>query len=255
MKGFFQWFIDHKTPLLGLAATLILFLMLIPLFEFIIMPLITNKGAERELPDVTEIHFQEGKKLLEKKGFQIVIDHTQHDATYPESTVIYQDPEPFTKVKRGRRIYVTLSRGERLVMVPKVIGRSERDAGFDLKQAGLKLGEVFYEYDDYYYEGIVSNQQIVPETEVTADTPVDITVSNGRLPTRFVVPDVVGKSLNSAKRLLRQAGLQVGNIVFETKENLIPETVIAQSIDPEEEVNRGTKIRLIVSRLDEEFRP
>jgi len=253
MNKFFQWFVNHKTLLLGLGVTMGVFVILVLLFDFIVLPLYTNKGAEKELPDVTEIHFQEATLQLEKKGFELIVDHMQHDATYPESTVIYQDPEPFTKVKRGRRIYVTLSRGERLVIVPKVIGRSERDAGFDLKQAGLKLGEIFYEYDDYYNAGIVTKQTIEPETEVTADTPIDITVSNGRLPTRFLVPDVVGKSLDTAKKMLRRAGLRVGTIRYEIKENLIPETVIMQSIDPDEEVNRNTRVRLLVSKDNEEF--
>ena len=51
----------------------------------------------------------------------------------------------------------------------------------------------------------------------------------GRPPDRFSVPDVVGKSLDLAKRLIRQSGLQVGDVVFEVRENLVPETVISQS--------------------------
>ena len=250
-----KWFKKNRTLLTGLAATLVLFLLMIPLFDYVIMPLYTNKGAERELPDVTEIHYDDAEKVLGDHGFQVIVDHAQHDATYPESTVIYQDPEPFTRVKRGRRIYVVLSRGERLVMVPKVVGRSERDAGFDLNQAGLRLGEVFYEYNDYSSRGIVTQQSRDPDIEVVAETPIDIWVSNGRLPSRFQVPDVIGQSLSSAKRLLRQAGLRVGNIEFEINENLIPETVITQSIDPDSEVNKGTAIHLVVSELDEVIFP
>ena len=137
--------------------------------------------------------------------------------------------------------------------MPRVIGDSEREAGFRLKQSGLQLGEVFYEYNDYYPSGVVSNQAVAPEEELPENTAVDITVSNGRLPTQFIVPDVVGKSLAAAKKSLRQAGLRVGHVEYEVRKNLIPETVIQQSIFGGEAVNQGEAINLIVSKLEEGF--
>ena len=247
-----QLYERHRIVVLGVGSTFLMILFLILLLDWVIMPLYTHHGAEEELPDVTEHSFVEAEKILEAKGFRIVNDGEKYNATYPESTVIFQNPAPYSTVKKGRRIYVTLSAGERRVRVPRIIGASERDAEFTLKQAGLVLGEAFYEYSNYYPAGVVSDQSLPEETEVVEETPVDITVSLGRLPTRFVVPDVVGKSLDTAKRMIRRAGLRVGDISYEIQESLIPETVIRQSVEPDEEVYRGQPIDLVVSRLEEE---
>jgi beta-lactam-binding protein with PASTA domain len=140
-----------------------------------------------------------------------------------------------------------------MIEVPLVTNQSERDAEFDLNQVGLTLGEVYYEYDSYYLSGVVFAQSIDAGVEVVEGTPVDITVSLGRLPKEFIVPDVIGKSLEMAKRELRRAGLSVGHMTYEVDENLVPDTVIRQSIDPEKKVNRGYRIDLVLSKLESAF--
>lgn len=217
------------------------------------MPLYTHRGAEFELPDVTEMSFEQAKEILEVRGFRIITDGLQFNETYAESTVIFQNPPPYSKVKRGRRIYVTLSAGERMISVPRVIGLSERDAEFALRQSGLELGEVYYEYHNYHLNGVVFLQSIDPGMEVIKQTPVEITVSRGRLPSHFYVPDVVGKSYEAARRLILQEGLSIGTVTQEVDERLVPETVIRQSIEPGREVPQGEPIDLVVSRLEESF--
>jgi len=253
MNRFRRWIERRRTVLLGLGSTLVLFIFLIFLMDWIVMPFYTQHGAEDELPDATELSFEEARRILRSKGFRIFIDGEKYDATYPESTVVFQNPPPYSRVKKGRRIYVTLSAGERRVQVPKVVGLSERDAAFILKQAGLLAGEVFYESSNYYPRGVVCGQSVSEGTEIVEQTAVDITLSIGRLPDRFVVPDVVGKSLETARKLILQAGLQVGSISYEVQKRFIPETVIEQSVQPGEEVHQSTPVDLVVSQLEEEF--
>ena len=237
----------HRTPILGIGSTALMLIILVLILEWIVMPLYTHLGDEVELPDVTEMSFGQAKEILEAQEFRIVNDGMKFDETYPESTVVFQNPPPYSRVKKGRRIYVTLSAGERMIPVPRVVGMSERDAEFAIRQAGLLVGEVFYEYHNYHLAGVVFDQSMVQGTEVVAETIVDITVSMGRSPDRFSVPDVVGKSFDSAKRLIRQSGLRVGEVVFEVRRNLVPETVIRQSLDAGQEVDQGTPVDLIVS--------
>ncbi len=247
-----KWFKRHRTVLLGLGSTIIMLIFLVFLADWVIMPLYTHHGAEEELPDVTELSFEKAKTILNKKGFQIIRDKEQFDDTYPAGTVIAQNPAPFSRVKKGRRIYVTVSAGERSMQVPRVLGSSERDAIFAIRQAGLKIGDVFYKYNDYYPGGVVCNQSIPPDSTVVEKTVVDITVSLGRLPGRFLVPDVVGKSLKTAKKLLGKAGLKIGSVTYKVNNKLIPDTVIEQAIAPGQEVSQGQEIDLVVSQLEED---
>ena len=234
-----------------MGAIFLLLILLVLLFDNVIMPLYTHQGQAVELPDVTEMLFDEATALLRKRGFRTIIDGTKFDATYPESTIVFQSPLPFTLVKKGRRIYVTLSAGEKMVAVPRIVGQSERDAIFLLNQAGLRMGEIFYEYVNYPPRGVVYDQSFAEGIEVVEGSQVDITVSMGRRPDRFLVPDVVGKSFETAKRIIHQAGLRVGDVTYETQKQLIPETVLSQSITSGEEVQQGELIDLVVSTLGE----
>ena len=130
MKSYKQWIDRHKTILLGLLSTFGLLIVLFFVMDLIVMPIYTHHGSEEELPDVTEKPFHEAKVILESVGFQIGDLSFTYDATYAESTVVAQNPQPYYHVKKGRRIFITLSAGNRMVHVPRVIGRFERDASW-----------------------------------------------------------------------------------------------------------------------------
>ncbi len=242
----------YKTVIYGLVSCLILLIFIILLTDMVIMPLITHHGIEQELPDITELPFDEAKKILDERGFTIIKDGEKFDDHYEVGTVISQNPLPFSRVKKGRRIYVIVSAGEKMVKVPKVTGASEREAEFILKQAGLVLGEIFYEYDNYYPKDVVCNQSLPEGSEVKEQEVIDVTVSLGHMPTNFIVPEVVGRSVDEAKKIIQKAGLSIGNVVKRRNRKLLPDTVIEQSPDPGEETEKGAKVDLVISSLNEE---
>lgn len=252
MREFMQWLERRNPVLIGIISTILLFFILIVIMNLVVMPLYTKRGFEVELVDVTEMSYDDARDMLKRKGFQIVHDTTTYHATYPESTVIAQNPAPYSKVKRGRRIYVTLSGGERTVEVPKVIGSSERDAVFAIRGAGLKIGETYYDYSNYYPAGTVSKQSIAAGVDTTDQSFIDITISLGRVPSQFIVPDVVGKSYDAAKKQLWKSGLDVGTVTYQVHKMLIPYTVISQSIEPGSKVKQGKAVNLVVSLMEEE---
>jgi len=128
-----------------------------------------------------------------------------------------------------------------------VVGMSSRDASFNLRRAGLIVGEIYYKYDNMYPVNVVCLQNPQAGSEVFEQTIVDITVSNGRFPDSFVVPNVVGSSLDRAKEMIRKAGLNVGLIQYEVNSRVLENTVIDQSVEPDQEVEQGRVIDLIVS--------
>lgn len=236
---------------LGTLSTIIIVFFLVFLFDKIVMPVYTQQGQTRELPDITELTEQQADSILNELGFRMIRDREQYDDLYPAGIVIAQNPLPFSKVKKGRRIYVTVSAGERFVEMPRLIGLGENNALFSIREMNLQVGQVFYEYNNYYPNGVVSHQSISEKEEVVERTIVDITVSLGRLPTKFEVPDVVGKSLSLAKEMLSKAGLNLGRITYEVQPKLLPDTVIEQAIAPGTEVKQGESVNLILSRMED----
>ena len=242
----------YKTVIYGLAACIVLLVFLVLLADIVIMPILTHHGIEKELPDVTELTFEDAQKVLAESGFTIIKDGEKFDDHYEAGTVISQNPLPFSSVKKGRRIYVIVSAGEKMVKVPKITGSSERESEFVLKQAGLVLGEIFYEYDNYYPKSVVCRQSLPEGSEVKEQEIIDITVSLGHMPASFIVPDVSGRSLEEAGKIIQKAGLKIGKVTKRKNRKLLPDTVIDQSPDPGEETERGAKVDLVVSSLKEE---
>ena len=139
-----------------------------------------------------------------------------------------------------------------MVIVPRVIGRFERDAMFLLKQAGLKVDEPSYQFHSYHPYGVISEQSLNEGSEVPEHTPIQIVVSNGQFPNRYVVPDLIGQSLDMAVKTLKRQGLAPGTIRYEVHTKLVTGTVIRQSVNSGEEVYRGYRVNLVVSKRESE---
>lgn len=247
LKARFSW----TQFILGMLAFLGILVILFLIADKIVLPLYTKQGAEVDLPDVVERSASSADSILASRGFQMIIDDSEYHPVLPESTVVFQKPPPYTKVKRGRRIYVHISAGARKVQVPRVIGVSERDAELKLRQAGLELGAVAYRVSNYPKD-VVCSQGLPPNSEVQEKTEVGFTVSLGRAKTEYIAPDVIGIQYSEAVVQIRKEGLRVGKVLQRIREDLIPETVIEQDPEGGTEMNPDDSIRLIISRLPEE---
>lgn len=242
-----NWLIRHRLKRLAVALLILLVLFLI--MDNIVMPLSVRLGHGKSVPDITGKPFAEAEKILGDHTFRIILEGEKHDPHFPPGYVVYQNPKPNSIVKNGRRIYVMTSMGERLVQVPRLTGRSERDAKFIIQSSRLILEHISLEHSSYYPEGAVAEQSLQEGKEVKVGTPISIVVSLGRYPDRFLVPDLKGKDIEAAKMRLAKAGLTLGRITYRIESQLLPNTVLMQSIEPDQEVSIGTIIDLVVSQL------
>jgi len=218
-------------------------------FDNFIMPWYTRHGQVVEVPDIVNMTFEGARTLLEQNDLEIVEKAKKFDANFRAGMVISQNPFPNIQVKKGRRIYVIVSKGEPTIEMPRLIGSSEKNAVFDIKRLGLEIRYVRYEHSDYFPDGVVTDQSIPIGTEVKVGQPVDLIVSLGLFPDRFIVPDLIGRSLKDAQKILQQAGLTFGNISYEVQNDLLPETIIEQSLAPGLEVSRGDTLHVLISKL------
>ena len=72
----------------------------------------------------------------------------------------------------------------------------------------------------------------------------------GLPPDFFQVPQLFGLSLNSAKKELVRSKFSLGKVSYQQNEDLIPYTVLDQSIIPGTVLDESAKIDLVVSILD-----
>jgi serine/threonine-protein kinase len=89
------------------------------------------------VPDVAGKQRADAKAALEDAGLKVTV-HEQ-DSTRPKGEVILQDPGAGSRVARGTRTTITVSRGTQKVDVPDVSGRTRSDAVSALRGAGFAV--------------------------------------------------------------------------------------------------------------------
>ena len=179
-------------------------------------------------------------------GLEARQGETRVDKDHLAGIVIIQNPAQGSKVKKGRRIYLTISEGEQLVQVPNIRGRTLRDASFVLEREGLKLGAVEYQSSEESPPNTVIEQKVAPGTKVKRDIYVSVVISQGKTDRKVSVPDLRGKTLTEAGKILANNGLKLGNITYIPSTELLPNTVVDQFPRVSELVAFGQAIDLFV---------
>jgi serine/threonine-protein kinase len=90
-----------------------------------------------EVPNVVGDDRADARGTLEDAGLKVTI-HEQ-DSSQPKDEVILEDPGAGSRVPRGTRTTITVSRGPQKIDVPDVSGQSRADAINTLRSAGFSV--------------------------------------------------------------------------------------------------------------------
>jgi serine/threonine-protein kinase len=216
--------------------------------DLVVMPRIV--GIDRDLkivPTVAHLPLEEGREKLFRAGLLTEIRSRDYDKTVPEGTILSQDPGPGEKVKKGRRILVIVSKGKEFTAVPNVRKLTERQARIELKKSGITLGTVRKTFHDEIPPDAVIEASPSGGTTISRDMKVDLLVSRGAKPTSAEMPNIVGESLNEARKKIEESGLVAGKISYKNDASLLPGTVVSQSVSPGENVPLSTSVDMTVS--------
>ncbi|MCB0282037.1 MAG: PASTA domain-containing protein [Calditrichae bacterium] len=240
----------RQTKLFKILAVILSLFLFTVIMDKIVMPWYVDLGDEIQMPDSVEMSVNDAKAALESHGFHVVIADSVYDAHYSAGTVIDQMPIAYSTVKEGRNVYLTVSIGEKPVIMPNLFGISPRDAELKLNAMNLKLRTTLYAYSDLYPEGAVISQSFPQGQIVQKNTPITITVSLGEKPSQRKIPNLIGKSLSAASQQLEQLGVKVSNIRYEENSSYLPNTVLKQSLPEGSMIGEQPEIELTVSNLE-----
>jgi len=131
------------------------------------------------------------------------------------------------------------------IAVPELVGRPQAEAAARLDALGLHVGQVQHQSDPSIPADAVVACTPRPGTRVEPGSAVDLVVSTG--PERVAVPPVVGAPEATARDLLKQRNLVVGEITRPTSETVAKGVVIASLPAPGEFVVPGSRVDLQIS--------
>lgn len=202
---------------------------------------------EVTVPDLLGKGEEEAQKIIEDLGLVFQVADREYSNKYDEGEIIDQSVDDGTKLKEKSTVEVVVSKGEKEITVPNLVGKYAIEAGIILNDAGLREGDVKEENSDTIPSGQIMEQSPSAKTPANEDDKVNYVVSKGPKVIYATVPSVKGYNLDTATSTIQQYGLAVGGITEEHSHDVEKGVVIRQSIAAGQEVAQGTSVSLTVS--------
>ena len=206
------------------------------------MALSLGRAKEVQIPNL--------QGLTKESKLKIEVSEEKYHLEVPEGQIIEQDPkyQDNYKIKEGTTIKVVISKGQEIVEMPKVVGKTRDEATKMLKEVGLEV-KVEEEFSDDVEKNYITKQEVAEGEKIAAGTTVTIYSSMGI--EQVQVPDLSGKTESEAKSAISSAKLKWKS-TDKTSDSSKPNGVVVnQSISSESMVDKNTEITITVNEFDE----
>ncbi len=192
-------------------------------------------------------------------GSGLVPMTAQVDSTQPAGIVVSESPPAGTKVAKGAKVRLNISRGPpptsppvptnpppgKRVKVPNAVGEDQTAAQKRLQRNGLKSSVSYVASSKP--AGTVVSEQPRAGTTVKRGSRVALKISNGPNPKPLkTVPDVTGQDQATATTTLRQAGFVVVTIDEPTNDQTQNGIVVDEQPTPGSRIPQGSQVTIYV---------
>ena len=244
-KKFLQ---EHK----AVKIALIVVIFLVVFFASIgitMFALNAGKAKDVTLPDFSNLTVEEARQKAEEANLSIEVAEEKYDVEIEEGKIISQDPkyQPNFTVKEGTTIKVVVSKGQEIVTVTKLVGKTKDEAIKELKELGLEA-KIEEDYNDDIEAGIVVEQSIAEGEEVLAGSQITLKVSLGI--EQVEVPDLTGLTEDEAKAKIEESKLKY-KATYKITDSSKGKGVVEQSISPHSFVDKNSEITITINEYQE----
>ena len=255
MKPDIKRFLIHLSLIIGVIITIII-LSQLWLGHF------TRHGQALTVPDFTGLTLTQAQKVATTHSLRLEVLDSLFLPNKIRGSIFRQIPEAGEKVKKNRRILVTInSILPRKVHAPSLVGFSLRQAKAELISQNFQLGTLTYIYDiatnsvlGQSYRG----QVLFPGTPIDAQSTIDLTLGVHPDYNMTYIPNVIGLNLEMAKDIITDHSLNVGRVIFNssvrTSADSLSAIVIRQSPEASESAvwTMGHEVNLSFGRRVDE---
>jgi len=139
-----------------------------------------------------------------------------------------------------------------MVTLPNLIGKTLEEAKIELEKKKIHLVQSGVRLHQRYERGKIIFQDPPADSKVKINTEERVVLSAGK--EKVIVPELLGKNLQTIRSILEDAGLREGKISHVHTPKYAAGKIIGQYPLPEEEVGRDTPVSLLVSQGQHEIR-
>ncbi len=154
-----------------------------------------------------------------------------------------QSPKSGEKRKQGSLIILTISRGAELKAVPEIAGMSVEKAEQILQEADFKIGKIEKKHVAGRRIGTILNQSPKGLDKAPKGSSIDIVINEGDKE----VPNIVGKSVTEARKMLEQAKLKLGEIKKINDSSVAKNIVLASNPNAGSKLSEGDAVSITVA--------
>ena len=240
-KGFFSnWIVRNLLLAFGIVVVLIA-------GAIIFLNVVTKHNQELLVPDFTNLSVEEASLLAEESGMRVEVTDSVFVKRMQKGAVYRQNPSAGDKVKKGRRIVLTINavNAKKLTM-PNLIGYSMRQAKAEILSRGLVLGKLIYEPDmatNNVLKQLYKGKEIEPGIQIESESIIDLVVGLNDTDNRTFVPDVYGLKNNRAVETVQDHSLNVKSLRFDTTvkdyDDSLDAVVYRQVPEPSDSISVG----------------
>jgi beta-lactam-binding protein with PASTA domain len=251
--GFFKSRIFFKNTLIAILITIVIIWVILRLLN-----LYTRHGSYITVADFKGVTIEQLDEFASDNNLEYIINDSLYDYSLQKGTVAMQDPAPGTKVKKNRKVYLTVvAIKPEQVSMPNLVDLTLRQAIAMLETYGLKFGALTY-VPDIAHNAILrqkfKGKEISAGTLIEKGYKIDLVVGKGEGEdnSSTTVPDLYGKKQSQAIELLQAASLNIGNEIFIDGNDTVHAHVYKQKPDAHSLVQFGGTIDLWY-RSDKKF--
>ncbi|MCI9015798.1 MAG: PASTA domain-containing protein [Clostridia bacterium] len=243
-----EGFIKRHKVIVSIVGIILVFIITILITYFTLK---MTAVKEVQIPNVVNISAQEAKQKVEELKLVYTELEPEFSPDIPEGYIIKQEPaylDNYT-VKENSEVKVTISKGQEIAIVPKVIGKTKEEAIEELEEANLKA-QVIEETNAKIPEGVVISQETEAKTQVNAGETIKIHVSTGV--EQVTVPNVVGKTEEEAKKAITDAKLKLKQVIQTDDPTKEDGKIVKQDLNSGTTVNEGTEITITLNKVPQQ---
>ncbi len=206
---------DRLSMWLGIAAGLIIAGIIFYIGLKLVLPLITPDVSDvYVVEDFTGKNFNDVLQELRKYNITAVDNERINSDDIDQDVIISQDVAVGNTLKPNSSIKFRVSNGPKKVQIPDISGQESRVGEQILRENDLIPTEIT-EYNETVATGLIIRTEPAAFEEVDPYANVTVYVSLGPKLEQVTVPNVVGRTLSQAEKIIDEKKLKVGRIIPE----------------------------------------
>jgi serine/threonine-protein kinase len=199
------------------------------------------------MPDLTGLKLDRAQKIAARMKIDLKVEDTINSPIYESGAVIAQDIQARSEIKKGRTVYVVVSKGSRLVQIPDVTNIPRADALVLIKNAGLLEG-----FDTIISSPVIKDTNVISQSpdsgqEVPAGIRINLLRSSGPRVKEYMMPRLTGRNTFEVFSILKNMGLHIETLSADGSSTAASGTIISQSPAAGYMVDEKTPISLTAS--------